>query len=77
MAKAEKNSSPRIKKVHEDKRSLFYVSYNSTQTEVCIGIVAKGARITPAEFLTRLEKFIDTVRKKGLSFLDTETSGLH
>jgi hypothetical protein len=76
MGKQKKDSTT-IKKVLDDKRSLFYVSFNGAHTEVCIGVVAKGERMTQDEFLTRLQKFIDTVRKKGLHFLDTETSSLH
>lgn len=76
MAKQKKNETT-IKKVLGDNRSDYFVSFNGDSTEVCVGVVAKGERITQDEFLTRLQKFIDTVRKKGLSFLDTETSSLH
>lgn len=75
---AKKKSEASIGKVFEDNRSKYFVSRNEDSTEVCVGIVAKGERMTQAEFLTRLEKFIDTVRKKGLHFLDIdEKSSLH
>lgn len=75
MAKKQKAA---IGLVFQDNRSKYFVSRNEGSTEVCVGIVAKGERMTQDEFLTRLQKFIDTARKKGINFLDiAKKSSLH